>query len=135
MTAILFGLVVGLLLGFIFGAWFGSENVRRADERLIATLETDRDAARNEAKVFRGLLIPNFARVDTVTRAAEIKAAADNAKPGSIARDPNRRRVPFRKLFNLARQESNQKQIRTDALASALEQVKVPTGEKDNVKH
>ena len=73
-TCILFALLAGaiaLILGFIFGAWFGSENVRRADERLIATLEADRDAARNEAKVFRGLLLPNFGRVDAMSRVRE----------------------------------------------------------------
>lgn len=131
----------------------------RRYEETIRILTEDRDAAREEARIFRGIICPTMNRkegqpgpelpkpgqltnweqfkIPTPTKAktetlppAKKPAVAQSFYCGRNVK-PAGQRLPFRILFNQARQAMNSKQKKTDALASALSQVKTPQ-EKSN---
>lgn len=106
--------LLGILVGVIAAGWYGFERQREVFEQLVRSLEHERDEARNEAKVFRGLLFPAIARKSDDQ--APAKVAAPTRADGAVARG----RMPFRKYFNLVREQTNKKQLATDALAAAI---------------
>lgn len=97
----------------------------RAYERVIAIIERERDEAVREMKVFRGILIPAIAP-------SKVNAVSEPAKPSALGifshLANNTRRTPFRIRFKQSLKAMNSKQVKTDALASALAQQ-----EKSNV--
>lgn len=133
MVAIAFALVVVI---FVFAFPFALNRQREVYEQLVRTLENDRDAARQESKVFRGLLFPVINRAEAASEGAAAFSPGASSTPGRRApkaaplevaapktvEEIWRLRVPYREKFKLLRQLSNSKQQRTDALASALKQ-------------
>jgi hypothetical protein len=116
--------------------------VQPTQQQILALLESERDVAKQEAKVYRNLLFPVMAKVDNEGRSGSTlePVAAQVPRPvgaGSGKANPQpqnpffNRRIPFKLRFKLAAKALNSKQQRTDALASALEQQK-PSGEKTN---
>lgn len=106
--------LAGILVGVILAGWYGFERQREVFEQLVQTLEHERDEARNEAKVFRGLLFPAIARKNEDQAPKKVDAPI---RAGGV---PPRGRMPFRKYFNLVREQTNKKQLATDALAAAI---------------
>ena len=123
-------LLAGLLIGVLGAGWFGFERQREVYEQLVRTLENDRDAARNESKVFRGLLFPVLNRAEVATEGAPKVPGESTSSPRRV-----RSRMPFRTQFNLARKFMNTPQQKTDTLAAALEKQKPlnPVQEKTHV--
>lgn len=143
---------LALVLGFVIGGLFGARQQQRYDSALIEMLTSDRDAARHEATVLRGILCPVLSRrpnevsqgepAPKTAAAGTAHSAGRGASPlaqaqveaQSPARTGRRFRrgipTPFRTLFNTARANSNTPQKRTDALAAALSQQK-PVQEKN----
>jgi hypothetical protein len=139
--------VVALLL---LVGWFAVQERGRRYEQIIKLLEAERDAARNEAKVFRNLSFPAIARAEGA--AAEPPAHATPATtPGPRSAAPSRpaiaavantapktldevfaSRLRYRDKFKMVMKLTNSKQQKTNALASALSQQK-PVQEKPNV--
>jgi hypothetical protein len=105
------------------------DEVKSGHAAIVARLEDERDHARNEAKVYRGLLIPAITRSEAKPAGAAgsaiesptSTATASGRRPASAASTRSASRVPFRNLFNAARRMTNTKQQRTDALANALQ--------------
>ena len=149
-------LLLGLLAGVIATSVCAFRWQRETYESIITLLERQRDEARTEAKVFRGLLFPVLNRQPDSSGAGS-SPAAPSSSGGGLARsskvEPSRgsqspapssdptqffenllrsRRIPFRQKFNLARMATNSKQKKTDTLAAALSQQK-PSGENKNV--
>lgn len=122
-------LLAGLLVGVLVAGWFGYERQREVYEQLVRTLENDRDAARSEAKVFRGLLFPVLNRVDAP---AALLEQPDERSP---AKRQVRSHIPFRLRFDQIRKVMNTRQQSTDALAAALAKQKPlnPVLEKKHV--
>jgi hypothetical protein len=125
-------LLLGLLLGVIGAGWYGFERQSAVYEQLLRVLENDRDAARNEAKVFRGLLFPVLNKVEAVSEDAAKRSSqpsGEGRNSGSVASSqtasvsPRRRPrfIPSRVWFNMLRKNTNTPQKKTDALASALD--------------
>ncbi len=121
-------LTVGGLLFFanaIF-AWHDRRQIEMHAE-IIARLEIERDYARHEAKVYRGLLMPAVKRAeaesDDAVPAATPRSAAQGSSTASTHPAPLRRgrQVPYRSWFNQARRLTNTKQQRVDALGDAIE--------------
>ena len=141
-------LLCGLLLGVIAAGWFGFERQRQVYEQLVATVEAERDKVAMEAKVYQRLLFPVLNRAeaglgeanDTTQKRfsgegqiGSASASSNPAQKNSVKRTVRRRNVPFRMLFNELRRAANTSQQKTDALATALSQQKVPTQEKTHV--
>jgi hypothetical protein len=143
-------LLAGLLIGVLLAGWFGFERYRQVYEQLIAAITAERDKALHEAKVYRGLLLPALSRVEAAaasegapgqqrdlggSRAVPNASSQAAAKPASSRM--RRLRVGSREFFNEMRRARNTPQIKTDALADAIEHVnaqqKVPTQEKPHV--
>jgi hypothetical protein len=141
------GFLAGLLLGLIVGIVAGLAIADRTTKKLIATLESDRELARNEAKVFRGLLFPVLNRSTEEAKPApelpEIvkKPAQPAAAPPPVNPLQRPRHMRTKTWFNQVRRILNSKQQRTDALSSAIEQARVqfkqqvPLEEKTNHVH
>jgi hypothetical protein len=135
---VLICIVVGIIFALIL-----SMSERRIYQQLIVSLECERDAARDEAQAFRGILIPKLAKVEGAAgepRAAAIppelplQRTAFSAASPIPAKPVNpllNKRIPFRLRFKMAAKANNMKQKQTDALASALAQIK-PAQEKSN---
>ena len=137
------GLVISIVLcGLI--AWYAFREQGRRYQQIITILTNDRDAARNEAKVFRNLLFPVMAKAEgaasTVDSAAsgEGRVVAGKVAPSVVAAPKTvdeiwALKIPYREKFKLLLKLNNSKQVRTDALASALAKQKPHTQEKQNV--
>lgn len=126
------------VLGFVVGGVFAAKAQRTFDEQMFEMLEADRDLARHEANVLRGILCPVLNRKPAEVSQGE--PASDKAAPAKPAAGPGAhpagrgtpqtrggrrgQRMSFRLLFNQARMLTNSKQRKTDALATALEKVK-----------
>ena len=126
-------ILLGILFGVLGAGWYGFERQKAVYEQLVRVLENDRDAARQEARVFRGLVLPSFSRVEASEGAPEAgesqRTAVSQKKPAQATQSFYRpARLPFRKLFNMERRKTNTPQQKTDALATALQkaQPKVP---------
>lgn len=125
-------LTVGLLAGVKIGLLLRSDDA----ERLIETLEADRDGARHEVKVLRAILAPGLMRAE----AANVPAATRPQNPAH-SQPPQATEVttPFRRPRTLStknwmrsmRQRLNSKQRHVDAIAQAFEsQIPKAQGEK-----
>lgn len=143
-------LLLGLLIGALAAGWFGFERQRQVYDQLVATLAADRDAARNETKVFRSLLFPSITRAEEnlgdVSRQVQAPGGGSPV-PRTSPKDPSvrtsarsRARISSRAWFNVIRKQSNTPQIKTDALADAIKfvnesqkvQSAVPSQEKSH---
>jgi hypothetical protein len=140
-SGVIFGVVAMAVV--VFFAWLPSE--RTVYDQIIRMLERDRDAARNEAKVFRNLLFPVMARAEGAASEPTPNpqpgpASSRSAAPSKPAtpQPPSqpktvdeifRMRIPYRDKFKLLMRLNNSKQQKHDALASALAQQK-PAQEK-----
>lgn len=111
--------LLGLLLGVIGAGWYGFERQRAVYEQFIESVKAERDVARNEGKVFRDLLFPVLRKAEAVQLPEGSQAKSKLADAGP--KRPARSHVPFRTIFNQFRKASNTPQIKTDALAAALE--------------
>jgi len=137
MTGILIGTIAAL---FALLAW-AFHRQREIYEQLFSVLERDRDEAKHEAKVFRGLAFPVMLKVESREEAAgavvsqqPLRNDAAQAPPASSGLSTKlnpffNRRSPFRIRFNKMRALTNSKQQKTDALAAALENAKPPRKE------
>jgi len=142
-------LLAGLLIGVIAAGWFGYESQQNVYDKLIFELQRQVQEARNEAKVFRGLLFPSINKAEVnlgdvrSASPAQISgegssAASRTAPKGASAR--RRMRISTKDWFNQMRRASNGPQVKTDALAAAIEHVnaqqqvqqKVPSQEKSH---
>jgi hypothetical protein len=116
--------------------WFSFREQGRRYEQIIKLLETDRDAAKHEAKVFRNLLFPVMARAEGAAAEptpypqpgpASSRSAAPS-KPATpqpkTADEIFKMKIPYREKFKLLMRLNNSKQLKHDALASALAQQK-----------
>jgi hypothetical protein len=130
------------LLGVLFAAVFGLGwyQIASAYEReaaihiqMIATLEEERDAARDEAKIFRNLLFPAVARAENGELASAKAPPSQQSIPDTRPR--LRRQGSWKNFFNEVRKLSNTPQQKTDALASALEKQKVPVSTTQEKTH
>lgn len=118
------------------------EQQQEGYDQLVATLAAERDHARHEAEVWRGMMIPKFNKVEAVSgepRQSTDKLSGEgksvergSPKAASARKIPARGTMRTRDYFNLVRQLSNTGQRRQDALAKALT-TQVPQ-EKQNVK-
>ncbi len=127
------GTLLGLLLAALALAWYAFDRQRQVYEHLFAVLERDRDEARQEAKVFRRLVLPVFDKAEqSVVSAApasppqqetagatEGRAGANHSSPAALHPLLNRR-TPFRLRFKSAARMLNTKQKKIDALAASL---------------
>jgi hypothetical protein len=131
-------LAVGLLAGVKIGLWLQSDDATR----LIATLETDRDSARHEAKVLRGLLSPALYRAESsngkpaVPAQQGVSSGCEPTAPQADTRQRLRRprRLSTRHWLNQVRQQFNTKQRHVDAVATALKS-KIPVPKTQGEKH
>lgn len=101
-------LLAGLLLGVIAAGWYGFDRQRAVYEQLVGILAADRDAARNEAKVFRALLFPASKALDVPPESKPISAPLINT------------RQPFRLRFKQSVRANATGQLKKDNLAAAL---------------
>lgn len=122
----------GLLVGAaaITFAW---RLERKTWRQLVALLERQRDEARHEMKVYRGLLFPIVAKAETVAGSSPAPASASQgsskvepAAGNQSGRSSTRTfaRKPFRVRFKQAVRSFNSKQLGIDRLAGALEKQK-----------
>ncbi len=72
---LLAGLLIGVIAAGVIGFKFGFDRQREVYEQLIATLEDDREAARNEARVFRSLLISSDLKSEAEANLGDVGAA------------------------------------------------------------
>ncbi len=139
MTTLLVGIAaLALAVGLIAGVKLGV--LLRSDEadRLIATLETDRDSARHEAKVLRTLLAPALYRAEAPNAkpaepTGQTRVSSGPAAPQFGGRQTLRRprTLSTRHWLNEVRRQFNTKQRHVDATATALKtQVPKTQGEK-----
>ena len=127
MIATLIGTVVALLALLVWAF----DRQRQIYEQLFQILERDRDEARHEAKVFRGLAFPVMLKIESREEAAQpglssqpLRQSTASGAASSGPSTPNplfNKRTPFRIRFNQMRKLTNTPQQKTDALASALE--------------
>lgn len=142
------GLLIGLLLGVIVVGWYGFERQRETYGQIVEILTRDRDAAKHEASVFRRIVLPAFDKVGSAVSGVAVSAvlgggsvvgaaapAGATPKAAQPANPLLNRRTPFRIRFKQAAKMLNTGQRKTDALASALANQKVPqpSEEKQNV--
>jgi|HubBroStandDraft_4_1064222.scaffolds.fasta_scaffold03927_5 hypothetical protein len=128
--------------------WFGFREQGRRYEQIIRILEADRDAARNEAKVFRNLLFPVMTRAEGA--AVELKPSPQAGPPSSRSAAPPKpatptqpktvdeifaMRIPYRDKFKLLLKLNNSKQQRRDTLASALGKQKPASTQTQETQH
>lgn len=139
MTILLFGMALGFI-GSLAAAEF---IVGRGDAKTIELLTADRDLARHEANVLRGILCPVLNRKPSEAAQGEPAPAkpaaqADAHPAGRGTPSPGmmrtgKQRISFRRAFNTARMLTNSKQRKTDALATAIDKAKASTQEKTHV--
>jgi hypothetical protein len=142
------GLVVGAALVMAAVHFLVLPNQAKLYLRITELMERDRQEAKAEAKIFRSLVLPGLAKLESTNSGAPgISTALSVPRPDSGAKtaDPSaslppksslfNRRIPFRIRFKDAVKANNDPQKRTDALAQALIQQKVPKPEeKQNVE-
>ena len=115
---------------------------RAGYEQLIQSLEAERDHARHEAEVWRGMMIPRFKQAEAVSGEPrkptdKLSGEGESVERGSPKAAPARK-IPARgtmrtrDYFNLVRQLTNTGQRSKDALVKSLT-TQVPQ-EKQNVK-
>ena len=115
-----------ILAVLVAAGWYAFERQAAIYEQMVALLEKDREAARAESKVFRGLLFPGVAKIEMSADSRGQAAPPPSAAPVNPMLN---RRVPFRLRWKQAVKLSNTKQMKTDALASALQKQEVPHAE------
>jgi hypothetical protein len=103
-------------------------------EALIQTLTSERDMARQEAKVYRAMILPGYERVATAAPAPAMDQVAQpgQSAPQSRASARRPRGVSSRQWFNLLRAKTNSKQQHIDKIAEAILEKKAkvsPQGE------
>jgi hypothetical protein len=111
-------------------------------EEIIRRVEEERDFARNESRVYRGLLMPALKRTEAASGDRENTIPQSHPVEKAPASTPSRspqtasrlRRLPFRQQFNLARKAMNTPQQRTDALAEALQTAREFAAQKPSVE-
>jgi hypothetical protein len=140
-------LLLGLLIGVVAAGFYGYERQAAVYEQLVRTVETQRDHAIAEMKVFRGLLFPVINRAAEAASEGAVREAATHpptplVQPSKLAAPaPSHsasplmsRRLPFRMRFNQARKQTNTPQIKHDALADALAKQKTSATQKPQEK-
>lgn len=127
------GGLIGLLLGVLLIGWIGYERQRALYEQIFSLLQGQRDEARREMKVFRGLLFPAVAKFEGVFPPPPTEQPANQIGQPAGSSQPARSKlhIPFKTKFKQALRSMNTPQIARDRLAAALE--KQPSGEKANV--
>lgn len=125
----LIGALLGVLIGVVAAGIYAYERQGASYAEISRLLEADRDAARNEAKVFRNLLFPALARIEKGELPAEAAATPAKASTGAgdrthpVSRSPLfDKRTPFRVRFKQALAATNTKQKGRDELTAAIQQ-------------
>lgn len=127
-------LLAGLLAGVVVTFYFVYVTQARVYEQLISMLASDRDSARHEAQVYRGILAPSLRRAEAGVTDAAAPVRPAHPGPGQAKTTPAPAvsnssasrlrfggRTPFRRAFNFARQATNTPQNRVNALADAIQ--------------
>lgn len=112
---------------------------------IVVHLQAERDFARNEARVYRNLLMPALKKAEgePADRASQPEpprtaspVAGHQARSASPAAERRRRQiVPFRKFFNDMRRMTNTPQRKTDALAEAIQTAQEIAAQKQETSH
>ncbi len=125
-------LALSVLLGLV--GWYAFEERGRRYEQILRMLETQRDEARQEAKVFRNLLFPVMAKAEAGasgdvggTAAAGAATRPASNRPGASPKAPElpktadeiwRMRIPYREKFKLLIEKQKPVQEKTHVNAS-----------------
>lgn len=121
--------LIGALLGVLGAGWYAYDRQAQIYAQLVGILEADRDHARKEAQVFRGLLFPALGKIERNEVSVEAPAtpaqpADAGSRPQSAPRSSNpllNKRTPFKIRFKKGLAMLNTKQQGRNELTAAIQ--------------